>query len=78
MQSNLEKREIVRIFTTVNKLIIKKIKHMYSLDCSYYNKEFKFHEDLINDIIVSGMDPNYEITHNGIGTSEMASYFIVG
>jgi hypothetical protein len=51
---------------------------MYSLDCSYYKREFKFHEDLINDIIVSGMDPNYEITHNGIGTNEMASYFIVG
>lgn len=78
VQSNLEKRNRVRIFTTVNKLINKKIKHMYSLDCSYYEKEFKFHEDLIDDIIASGMDPNYEITHNGIGTSEMAIDFIVG
>jgi len=51
---------------------------MYSLDCSYYKKEFNNVDDLINDVIVSGMDPNYEITHNGIGTSEMASYFIVG
>ena len=78
MQSNLEKREIVRIFTTVNKLINKKIKHMYSLDCSYYKKEFNNVDDLINDIIVSGMDPNYEITFNGISTTEMAIDFIVG
>ena len=78
MQSNLEKREIVRIFTTVNKLINKKIKHMYSLDCSYYKREFNNVDDLINDIIVSGMDPNYEITFNGMGTTEMAIDFIVG
>ena len=78
MQSNLEKREIVRIFTTVNKLINKKIKHMYSLDCSYYKKEVNNVDDLINDIIVSGMDPNYEITFNGMGTTEMAIDFIVG
>ena len=78
MQSNLEKREIVRIFTTVNKLINKKIKHMYSLDCSYYKREFNNVNDLINDVIVSGMDPNYEITFNGMGTTEMAIDFIVG
>ena len=51
---------------------------MYSLDCSYYEKEFNNVDDLINDIIVSGMDPNYEITFNGIGTTEMAIDFIVG
>ena len=78
VQSNLEKRNRVRIFTTVNKLINKKIKHMYSLDCSYYKREFNNVNDLINDVIVSGMDPNYEITFNGMGTTEMAIDFIVG
>ena len=52
-------------------------KDQYSLDCSYYNKSFSDVNDLINDIISSGMDPNYEITWNGIPTSEMASDFIV-
>ena len=52
-------------------------KDQYSLDCSYYNKSFSNVNDLINDIISSGMDPNYEITWNGIPTTEMASDFIV-
>ena len=52
-------------------------KDQYSLDCSYYNKSFSDVNDLINDIISSGMDPNYEITWNGIPTTEMASDFIV-
>ena len=52
-------------------------KDQYSLDCSYYNKSFSNVNDLVNDIISSGMDPNYEITWNGIPTTEMASDFIV-
>ena len=52
-------------------------KDQYSLDCSYYTKSFSDVNDLINDIISSGMDPNYEITWNGIPTTEMASDFIV-
>ena len=32
---------------------------------------------IVNDIISSGMDPNYEITHNCILTGEMASDFIL-
>ena len=52
-------------------------KDQYSLDCSYYNKSFSNVNDLINDIISSGQDPNYEITWNGIPTTEMASDFIV-
>jgi len=36
---------------------------MYSLDCSYYSKTFDSVNDLVNDVIQSGMDPNYEITH---------------
>ena len=43
---------------------------MYSLDCTYYTKEFRTIDQLINDIIVSGMDPNYEITRGGRCTGE--------
>lgn len=45
---------------------------MYSLNCDYYKKEFNTTNELIDDIMMSGMDPNYEITYNGIGTGEMA------
>lgn len=45
---------------------------MYSLKCSYYTREFKTVDELINDIINSGMDPNYEITYNGKPTGEQA------
>jgi len=44
---------------------------MYSLDCSYYTKEFNTIDELINDVMMSGMDPNYEITQNGKPTGEM-------
>lgn len=45
---------------------------MYSLDCSYYTKQFNSIEDLISDIMSSGMDPNYQITYNGVATGELA------
>ena len=44
----------------------------YSLDCLYYNKKFDSIDGLIDDIASSGMDPNYEITCNGINTGELA------
>jgi len=43
---------------------------MYSLKCSYYKKEFNTIDELINDVISSGMDPNYEITKDGEGIGE--------
>tara|TARA_R100001463_G_scaffold74997_1_gene129024 strand:+ start:2599 stop:2754 length:156 start_codon:yes stop_codon:yes gene_type:complete len=43
---------------------------MYSIDCSYYTKEFNCFDDLIDDVTKSGMDPNYEITKDGKGTGE--------
>jgi hypothetical protein len=46
---------------------------MYSLDCSYYKKEFHNIGELINDVMISGMDPNYEITFNGVSTGELAA-----
>ena len=45
---------------------------MYSLDCTYYTKSFSSIDELIQDIIISGMDPNYEITFNSKGTGELA------
>jgi len=45
---------------------------MYSLKCKYYNKEFPTLEALIDDVIQSGMDPNYEVTRDGRGIGEMA------
>jgi hypothetical protein len=45
---------------------------MYSLDCSYYTKEFKSIDALLRDVMDSGMDPNYEITYNGRATGETA------
>ena len=50
---------------------------MYSLDCNYYKKKFNTINELINDVIASGMDPNYEITRNGKSTGEMLATLIV-
>jgi hypothetical protein len=49
---------------------------MYSLDCSYYKAEFATLNELIDSIMMSGMDPNYEITKNGKGIGEDAVDFI--
>ncbi len=46
---------------------------MYSLDCEYFNEEFKSIDDLLDHIFQTGMDPSYEITKNGKGIGEMAS-----
>ena len=43
---------------------------MYSLDCSFYNESFETINQLIDDVVSSGMDPNYEITRNGVKTGE--------
>lgn len=45
---------------------------MYSLKCDYYEKEFPTLEALLDDIVLSGMDPNYEITRDGHATGELA------
>lgn len=49
---------------------------MYSLNCDYYTREFSTLNELIDDVVFSGMDPNYEITKNGVGTGEMVSDII--
>jgi hypothetical protein len=45
---------------------------MYSLDCTYYTKEFPTVPALLTDILESGMDPNYAITFNGKAIGETA------
>lgn len=44
----------------------------WSLACSYYTKTFATRDELIQDIISSGMDPNYSITLDGKSTGEKA------
>ena len=46
---------------------------MYSLKCSYYQKEFITIDELIEAVMLNGMDPNYEITFNGQATGEQVS-----
>ena len=50
---------------------------MYSLDCSYYSKKFNSINELIQSIMLDGMDPNYEITYDDVPTGEFASDLIV-
>ena len=45
---------------------------MYTLDCNYYTREFSTVDELIQDIMISGMDPNYEIMFNGQPTGDQA------
>ena len=45
---------------------------MYSLDCSFFTENFNSIDELINHVILSVSDPNYEITLNGNPTGEMA------
>lgn len=45
---------------------------MYSLDCDYYKAEFNTIDELVLHVMISGMDPNYEITKDGKPTGEMA------
>tara|TARA_R100001244_G_scaffold128323_1_gene99247 strand:+ start:174 stop:335 length:162 start_codon:yes stop_codon:yes gene_type:complete len=42
----------------------------YTIDCTYYNKSFNTIEELITDITISGMSPNFEILFNGQRTGE--------
>jgi hypothetical protein len=45
---------------------------MYSLNCSYFTREFESIDDLVEHCFGSGMDPNYEITRNGMVLEETA------
>lgn len=45
---------------------------VWGLACNYYKKVFPTQDELLKDIVESGMDPNYPITLNGKSTREKA------
>ena len=49
---------------------------MYSLKCDYYGSEFTCLGDLIAHIMISGMDPDHEITRDGKPIGERAIDYI--
>jgi hypothetical protein len=53
-----------------------KTNNMYSLKCKYYKKSFDSLDELISDVMSSGMDPSYEVTRDGAGIGENAIDFI--
>ncbi len=59
---------VIKLVNGVNK---------YSLNCTYYTKEFKSINELIDDVIINGMDPSYEITFNNKQTGEFISELII-
>ena len=58
-------------------LLNQTIKIMYTLDCPYYDREFNSIDELLFDILLTGMDPNYEILLNGEKTGESAIDLII-
>ena len=50
--------------------------HYYKHVQNYYQKEFNYLHELVDDVLMSGMDPNYEITRNGVGMKEMLNELI--
>ena len=45
---------------------------VWSLKCKYYTKTFNSLNELIDDVMISGMDPNYMITRDGKSIGERA------
>lgn len=56
---------------------MKKGTSTYTLKCSYYKKQFNTMQELLDDIISSGMDPNYYIYRNGKSIKTKAIMFIL-
>ena len=50
---------------------------MYSLDCNYFNLKFNTLSELINYVILYGIDPNYEITKDNKKTGEFLNDHII-
>ena len=44
---------------------------MYSLDCDYFDKEFDTMSELMDYVMYSGIDPNYEVTIDGEPSGEL-------
>jgi hypothetical protein len=50
---------------------------MYSLNSPDYIKEFRSIEELIRDIVISGISKLFEITKDGIGQRTIAMELII-
>lgn len=50
---------------------------IYTIDCDYYKKSFETIRELVEDIINSGMDTDYEILKNGKKTGEVVDNLII-
>ena len=78
--NNFSETFFVICLTRVQKMLIFKynfkIRDMYSLDCNYYKKSFSTLQELIDDVQNSGMDPNYEVTCDGVGIFQYAIDFM--
>ena len=48
----------------------------YGLNCFYYTSRFNTIEELIDNVMLTGMDPSYEITLDGEGIGEDASDYL--
>ena len=61
----MDLKKFVRIFR-----YNQQIKVMYHLNCPYYKKKFETIYELLDDIVLSGMDPNYTVYKDGksVGT----------
>ena len=46
------------------------MKNIYTLDCPWFDKTFDSINELVDYVMVSGMDPNYEILRNGEPTGD--------
>ena len=49
----------------------------YSIACSYYTKSFDSLSELIDDVILSGMDPSYYIREGNKVTNTKLSELII-
>jgi hypothetical protein len=58
-------------------LLYQTITIMYTLDCPYYDQEFNSIDELLFDILLKGVDPNYEILLNGKRTGESPADLII-
>ena len=50
---------------------------MWSLDCDYYDKSFETINQLIDDVLMNGVDPHHEVLHDGKSIGEWLDDFIV-
>ena len=73
---NVEDRSAGKALFLLYIHVNQKMISMYSLDCSFFDREFHTIAELIDHVINFGCDPNYEITKDGKGIGEQAWDYI--